>query len=396
MAKALKKPPQNTVEIEEEDTRTPNTSGPLEVLEEQERATLASMITRLGGTGARAKIYRRGKLDRDFAFVEELPCENATEETIKEQFGGGLYKIQFLGSDGGYIKQIPLSIDWRIKGVLDGQEPKKDTSQQDALMVAVNRLAEKKEDTSGKLDMGQVFLLMQQNNDRMVQMMQSSQQNMVTILAEAFKTRATPAPAVNGGFGTTELLAAFVPVITELIRRRSSPLEDMKALKELMDNDSDKDDMFEKIIKLGLPAVAAIFAQKAGGNGLPNPGARAIPQVAGDGSPPTTVQPPNTPPMEPPITQQPQVAMFISVLLNAAAKDSNPESYADMIADVLPDEAWSRLLADLERPEWFELLFQGRPEVQRLRPWFEKLREILIDAEEDPSADEKDVDKPAT
>jgi hypothetical protein len=156
-------------------------------------------------------------------------------------------------------------------------------------------------------------------------------------------------------------------------------LKDMKAL-------SDQGDEPKGILdSLGdsLPALLATFA--ASRQPAPAPAPQQIPgpqaprQIAGP-------QAPAAPgPKASPVGRQ---NAQIELVMTAARRDASPELYAELVLDNTPDEQIPVLKTVLTGESWFAQLFGGYPDAEKLKPWLEQLRTLVLDAINHPEPDD--------
>jgi hypothetical protein len=70
---------------------------------------------------------------------------------------------------------------------------------------------------------------------------------------------------------------------------------------------------------------------------------------------------------------------YVPLLLQSAAKGSDPTLYADLLADNVPDEITPEQLQQLlSRPDWYELLSNFSPDVRRFEAWFRDMHTELL------------------
>jgi len=79
-------------------------------------------------------------------------------------------------------------------------------------------------------------------------------------------------------------------------------------------------------------------------------------------------------------TLLPWLTEIASQMAYQASRDKDPEFYAEVVLDNLPEGTEPReLLKWIDRPDWFELLSQLVPAVAPYRGWFEKFRAAILD-----------------
>lgn len=337
-------------EIESED--------PLGDLEREETKTVAAAVAALTEQSGIVKVYRRTSKDPKYSFQENVPIESLTEDFLGAEYGGGTFRLAFLRGNGSIITNRVIRIDERIKGKRDSvptTENKSETAAGEALTTLVNKLADKQDQNgtpSGFVEMMQMQLASQQSaSDKMFQMLMASNASNLSMLTAGLQSR--PAEQKSP---LPELVGLFMPVVLEMIRKKTDGLEDIERIariKDLFATPEAKEDMIEKIIKYGGPLAAAIL----GGRGEQPPQGQQLP----------------------PPGPSPQIQMFLSVILNAARNDADPTAYALMIEHQADDATYDSLIAVLEKETWFADLFGQLSEFQDHRAWIERLREILLE-----------------
>lgn len=348
-------------------------------LEAKEIRSLAEAVSKFGSECTIAKIYRKTPQDPKFRYVDALSVESVSEDYIAKEFGGGDYEVQFIGSRGLLVSKRRVSIDQRIKGARDmANQPKSDATAGDALVAAVKQLGERTTDPgtpTSFVEMMQLQLQAQQQAaaaaqaqfSQMLQMQQAANQANISMMAEAFKAR----PAAENGKSTlTELAGLFLPVVMEMIKKKTSPMESLEVIarvKELFADQPDKEDMLDKIIKYGGPLAAGLMGKMGAPQQL-NPATETAQQ-----------EQPTAPPPPQPAAPGVQEQMFLAMLLNGARKNSDVGSYATMIEDGTDEVTYRRLIDTLQKPDWFEALFGSLPPFAEHRAWLAELRNELLD-----------------
>ncbi len=130
----------------------------------------------------------------------------------------------------------------------------------------------------------------------------------------------------------------------------------MKAIKELNDGggrDNEEDDSMIGLIKAFaggiLPALTAGPPQPAPGQPAPEPG----------------------------VAQKIKFDFYLKRLCKAAARDSDPQSYYDVILDELPEAEFVALRDAIAKEEVWMAIVQ-RPDVAQFAAWFEELRRMIV------------------
>jgi len=230
-----------------------------------------------------------------------------------------------------------------------------------------------------------------QQNSQMMMMMnmmnETSKQNiammggMFTALSAAM---GKPAPDPS---------ASMMPLLIEMVKSSAntkggdiqqviSAVRDLSALAkgEPAPKEEKEDDMFDKVLKYGGPIVTALLTKTP----LQMPGAVASQPIPPGGpiidmNNPQVAQVPSSAPSTPAQTEMLQkVNLYMEVLIGAAEKRSDPATYAELVSDMLTDEHFNVLIAELNSPDWFAKLASGNPRIIAQQAWFTGLRQELL------------------
>lgn len=106
----------------------------------------------------------------------------------------------------------------------------------------------------------------------------------------------------------------------------------------------------------------------------------APPQLAAPGAP-SSVQ---GDPQQMMILIRRALAERLPLLIRGAQAESDPAVYAQLVLDQLPGLYLEPLLRELQKPEWFNLLVQVDGRVVPHQPWFEALRNEILQATSQP------------
>ena len=71
----------------------------------------------------------------------------------------------------------------------------------------------------------------------------------------------------------------------------------------------------------------------------------------------------------------------------SAIKGAFIDSYLDILNDSLDDEGHEMLVYMLQRDDWISTLFNDNPDVVANRVWFERLREAILNPDDEDTAD---------
>lgn len=75
-----------------------------------------------------------------------------------------------------------------------------------------------------------------------------------------------------------------------------------------------------------------------------------------------------------------QVRSVVPMLINGAAKNSDPQMYVDLILDQIPESLYPSLRDWLIRPDCLDLLAQLEPGIRYQQDWWVSLRSMLIES----------------
>lgn len=413
-------------------------------LQVQETNELITTINQFEGSVVSAVLKRRGPTDVDFKYVGEMPADELREggeEHIKKVYGGGDYRVMLRDKDKKHLRQFTLRIDPRFKGWLDdpARTAPNGDSHEAPLVAAINKIGEGSKGALTSDVLVQFLNLQAAKSAELAQMQRESSQQMLTMLVQAqqsqtalivklFEQKATPPPSTDG------LMAHLMPVLIEMIRQRTSPLDSIKtmaAMREFFESSKEEDSPLGDIMKLIGPAAAAFFASRGM---LPPPDASAVAQPGQDHGPgaPQLLAGSHTPPARPAaaVTQaaapgiplppgaraqapagaqvgdigpvsglpgqgRPELTSddlmanpplftrllarkFLPTLVMAAAKDFDPEIYFDIVKSNATEGQMAALRDILAKDDWIAQLWDSHPDVLAHREWFEDLRDVFL------------------
>jgi hypothetical protein len=313
---------------------------------------------------------------------------------IRDEYGGGTYRIRVF-SGGRFVVNRNIDVAAPIK--------KPETLQPLAPAAqSQDRFAE-------------VLMTMQENTRAMIEGLRDQQiqsaQNMQETLLRIME--------VSNRAGPTQSPTDFLGILTlakELFANKGGG--DMKAfldgVKFARDGggDGDSNPVTEMVKGLAAPLMALANSAQVGANHqppmqpqrLPAPVAPIAPAVAPVApAQPQVISAENLPASEQSQTgaeeagqqfakQLADFSPYVNMLLAAAAVDASPDTYADMILDLMPEE---QIFALIEDDQKFEQFMQFVPAANsELRPWFDALRATLlrfIAEMNEPEGEETDV-----
>lgn len=370
----------------------PNTVEDIELSAEvKELKKIEEVLGDAEVSGGTVRLERKGPSDLKWQYCGRFKVEDFSVDHIKQVFGGGDYKAQTFRAKGAFYKKFEFTIDYRYKGSMDiGTLPlvDKDKPEQAAMLAATAQANGSNQTMSMMMTM--MDRATAQQNSQMMMMMnmmnETSKQNiammggMFTALSAAM---GKPAPDPS---------ASMMPLLIEMVKSSStgkgsdiqqviSAVRDLSALAkgEPAPKEEKEDDMFDKVLKYGGPIVTALLTKTP----LQMPGVIA-PQVPSGGpiidmNNPQTPQVPVSTPSTPAQTEMLQkVNLYMEVLIGAAEKRSDPATYAELVSDMLTDEHFNVLIAELQSPDWFAKLASGNPRIIAQQAWFTGLRQELL------------------
>lgn len=373
-----------------------------------DQVKIEQVIAGLGEAGGTVRITRKGPLDQAYQYLTKVTIDKFDIEHIKKVFGGGDYRCQTFRSNGQLYKPFEFSIDYRFKGSMDESELKAHaaatnnaSATHDALRMveAMHKMNPKIPDTTTP----SIIRMMEQSAGKSEQMLLAMMQ-----MQQASSDR------------TMQMITALVPLLVPLLNRPAPPdmqhalvemiraqkpvsetakLTDMVALigslKDVIGGTPDRDEaLWERILKAVGPSVGPLIAAATN---------RGKPVVINNQLP---LQQPMLPgelaaPVENPPTDAPvSFSQITQMLLNGAAKDSDPGGYANLILDMFDDGQIATLKELLRSPSWRASLFGSNPtafaQVEQHADWFEELKDAILEEEPPEEIEETITNEPIT
>jgi len=299
-----------------------------------------------GSSGAYVNVYRlvQGKPD---AYLIRLAPEDFSIENVKQQYGGGVYRIRAYRRN-----ELRQSRIFRndIITVAETKEPDKlpayaPPPAQDVTSALIASLQD------GFSRLGAMILEARpqpETEERMLNKMMLYKQ----LFAPA--VTATPtAPPMSEMLGAVKEVLALSNSMREYSGEGGGGPDSMSVLMKALDT-------------FGKPLVEGIVAAQAAAPSAPEP----------------QMQQPQ-PQQQIPYIQKPgndmmmknvMLKMYLGELCDVASKKADPGLYADVVLDRIPDAA----LAELIMPtDWLEKMIAAQPAVAFHRAWFTELREIV-------------------
>jgi len=325
--------------------------------------------------GGKVRLERRGPTDQHFQYVCKIPIEDFDIERIKLVYGGGDYKCQTFRANGQMYKPFTFSIDFRFKGSLDDQQIKalaaddgKANALADRQNVMLQQLMAARAENNGD-NMMKMMMLMSQKSDQAMQLMMTqaaeNQKSMVTLMTAVMAPRPTP---------------AIDPMMIELIklqvmnRPSGDPASSMSMLREMIGlarefgggpkEEKPEPSMLEKIFTAAAPVVERLV--------MPPRVSQPAPQPRSQSAPASLPEPSGG------VDFKFMINMYLEQIIKAAERNSDPQSYADIIIENLPNDKLLDVQEILTREDWCATLFNNDARVRANSGWFEELRQLIL------------------
>jgi hypothetical protein len=329
---------------------------------------------------------------------DEMSLDDLMDK-IRREYGGGEYRLRVTRSNGAFAINRDVSIAEPLTPAVQAAPP--------AAPASDDRLAS-------------ILISMQENNrllmDSMRQQQLAQAESMQTVFVEIIRAQAQREPAPAAAQQSPTDLLAMMGMFKELFgsEKHADPmkvfLQGVDFAKKMSGGDGDDNPVMEMFKTLAPPLLA--FAQQQGAPmqrppmGMPRqalppqPMMQQAPQVvdtnmrsniqsdggvgemtelsgdgngvsaAGDGNSVSAAD------SEQLLELARQMAPYINVLTTAATIDADPETYANMVLDMVPPEQVLAIVGDDKR--YGDLLAQI-PGIEELREWFDALRSCLVE-----------------
>lgn len=335
MAKPRKRPIENLPDWETDKAQE-------EVIDAEDQE-MESIRNSLPGGVRCISVYRMHKagLGGRPKFIAEIPPEQFRESFIQEMYGGGSYFGRWTKKDGSTIR-YPFDIEGPAKIISEDQGDRQRGEEEESQGTLREIPSQAPVMQPAGLNPMEVMMMMQKAEERaearimrFVEMMRPAQQS-PDMTKQVFDIVEKLAPMMSGGEGG------------------GSPW--MMALAQFK----------EPIIKLvdSISTAAMRPAQPA----YSQPAQPSVAQAA-------PVQPQNEEDMIKMMVRQ-----YMPVFINAAAKNADPEFYADMVLDQVPESMYPKLKAWIEKPTCLEEIASIEPGVRYQQEWWNSLRAAILNA----------------
>lgn len=348
----------------------------------REEREISQILEREDATTTTIIVSRRLIRTQKFAHLAEIGINDYNREELAKQYGGGEYRCRIRRSDGTFGMTWYFSVDASRRPELDPNSGGTATGL-DAVRL-VETVAAK---LAPKEDQANVFAVMNQKNDQMMQMFMGMQQEntkliagMMTAMAQAFGSR----PQTNDGALTQMSTMLLKHSLDQSQTRMDDMIGTIVKLKKLSedggkDEEPEQKGSFVQDIMFAIPQVLKSLQQPQQAAPIQD----GQPQIAT--AAPVQATAPQVPPNLPlPKNVDPQ--MFVMVVMNLvsfAQADSDPADVHNSYEPMLTDEAYDSIAEFLEKePMWFECIVAVVPQAAPHRKWFGELRDIILEEEE--------------
>lgn len=318
--------------------------------------------------------YPEGNKGGRPSYIDDISPDQFSFQNIKQMFGGGRFQLAW-DNENGTISQSDLIIDApRLKLAHESDEDelkKKSDSEENPELEALR--AYYKENEAGK--------------------------------------HYRPSENPNGGISPIELIKLMHEAEEKAENRIMKMLELMKPAQQSPDMTKQVFDIVEKVAGMssqfggggdgGSPLITALAMFK-------DPLTKIVDTIQTAMNRPPMPNPPVPPagrPAQVPAVQAPQpqpkeedvvmlmLRSYLPILVNAAAKNTDPSTYADLILDQIPESQYPSLSRWINQPDCLESLCQIEPGIRYQQDWWISLRQSIIealnDAVQSPSTSEQ-------
>jgi len=363
MAKAKKRTKVTTVEETEgaADEAALDAEVSLEAPADPEGDAIAALFALDDSDGLRFRVHKEpSKPGERRAYCNDYTRDTLSLDVIRATFGGGPYRITVYNAENQYVSSKQVSIAELPKDAAPAAAPAVDVA---AILAA-----------SGK-------------NDSMALMLKmfESQSSMINALLSK------PAPVAPAGPTAMELVSLIKAL--EPKKSDSDPIEllmrGLELGRTLGGGETDMLGLGMKALETLGPAIASGIEKQNGAAALPAP----APRIASNPQPAPAAPPkPERSPAEMDVIRKLNwLNRLTAQLCEHAAKERNPDTYAEVCLDNLPpfitvEEIHARMSA----PDAIAQLAQLNPNVTAYAPWFEEFRQAvlsMIEEEGEPDAD---------
>lgn len=353
---------------------------------DEDLGLLAAFIDTVTGDGAEYTVFvyqmPRGAR-REWGFLYRAPLVafdlGETLESMRDEYGGGEFRIQVRNARGQVVKSTEVAVI--------GKKPEAIVRNENE--AALKLLSEKSNDSNNMfmamLKMSQdasdrQTQMMRTSSEQMMQMMMQSSSQMMQVMAAIIGRPAAPAtdPAAMIG-AVASAMTALKPESTG--GGIKEQLETFTLLKDLMGDGGGEKSMLGELAGLAgafAPTLSAALANKGTGAQAPARANIIRPPAASNGAAnPAIAPPPSTDDQK---IAQMKMQALATLILAAAHENKEPEPYAEMLLDNVPEMFYDQLDAMLKAPDWKEQVTKYVPVIAQLPVvWCDNLRLALLD-----------------
>lgn len=359
-----------------------------------------------GTKEARARITRWNEELRTYATLDHVPVANVDEQWVREEYGGGKYKVYFLGQRGdgtygylkGQVKDFVIDTSVPFRGALRGRNPAAPAGAPAALPTGTSLM-----------DMGmlQIFKTMQDNSAMMMQQMRDHSTTQAAVLERLSAPRES---------ALEKMLPLLMPIATSLItllgtkkdpmeiarelavlmkpsgdgggvREAMGTMREMLEMRELLapSGDGDGEPGWWRLLEKVVPGAIDVIRMEAEKRGqtvqqlaqtpavpralapAPVPGAPAVPGAALAAAPAAAPEP------APVADEWTPLEPHVRTLISFAQRNADPFGMMQTIKTLAPPALLAALRELVVREDATEFLMQRFPAMQPYRVWTEQL-----------------------
>lgn len=375
-------------------------------IQEQEVESVLEHVDAETLTKVEARIFRRHPAtgNRE-SHLDTVDAELITADFLKDNYGGGSYRIQFIGPMKGKAgkpgRGIVRTARFDIDASIPPTHPRARAQQQDSLGPGPSQ-------GSTQLDMAVVSMLatMMQQMQAGANQQAQAQQSLVAMQMQMMKDHSAMLQAQLTALADKKPdrdPLELVERITSLIKPEPSrtikdELETLQMLRELTGDSTNETSWLDVVKEVG-PSLLNAAAKRDGvavarrgavagtiapnGRGEPGPS----PVALGSGEAPTQA------PAEPNEVTNPNlrfVAPIVPKLIKWATQGRSPELCAEWQLSEVPPGFWPMLREQLGAPTLLDEVVQAFPASEPFKPWIAEFRDAMLGLMSPEGADDED------
>lgn len=338
----------------------------------QEETSIHQMLQREDAATATIIVSRRTTPTQKYAHLTEIGINDYNREDLANQFGGGQYRCRVRRSDGAFGGTWYFEID-------NSRRPEAESSSPgtpggfDAVRL-VETMAEKFGKKDGDNQLAQALMSKSDDMFKMMIMMQQENTKLIAGMMQAMASRPQPAPDSAMANMSTMLLKHSLDQSQTRMDDMISTIVKLKKLSDDKENDGDEEKgSFISDVMSAIPQIMQqVFKPQA---------APAIPEQP---TAPAQVKAPEA------NDNMSKVGIAMANVLQMAEAGADPAAVYDAYSPMLDDQDLDVLIKYLEDPKWFENLSKSLPAVIAHKEWFEELRDLILDEDEDEATEPED------